>query len=51
MGIKLATGHGEPVFNSKETAQATADELNEKTPYLIHWVEAKAVPDEVVDKQ
>ena len=45
-----ATGHGEPVFNSRETAQRNADTLNtQNSGVATHWVEAIAVAVEEED--
>jgi hypothetical protein len=34
-----ATGHGEPIFKFRETAEYTAEQLNKESPFVYHWVE------------
>ena len=38
-----ATGHGEPIFNTKKMAFYTARRLNKEWPILVHTVEEVTV--------
>jgi len=40
-------GHGEPLFDSCEAAEAVVKTLEDRIPFLNHWIEAVEVEDEM----
>ena len=41
-------GHGEFIFETKEDAQKTANQLNTKHPHINHFIEEKGA---IIDKK